>query len=693
MLTLVLLNVCKQAVHGTALSCSFAEIMSQAMKLIIPTISLLSVFYSGNTFSNTENEDLFDLSFEQLLDVNISLATKTDETRSSVPSSITVFNQKHISLLGVSNAYELMNFVPGFQSTRGDWVGAVPKEHTRGIYLDSGNVLVMINGQRLNDPSFGKASVYMPFIPVELIERVEFIRGPGSALYGSNAFLGVMNVVTTADLSQLSVSLGEHGELQAGLSFNKQIYDNFKIYSNLSFNKRDGETYSFGTKDPLESYFLEFGAKWQNLNINIRKNATQLDEFINLAGASKGNHHHSENTALHATYKWINDDVWQLSTSLDFIRHEIESKGLIVSAKNSNLIGDFFVGPAWSTKDLALKVDGSYVFDNDFQLNFGVEYSEEEQFKAGVFTSYYDYGSGNTIVENQFYLGDARVVDNHPPFSSLLASFDSYAFYTQAKYKASDKLTMFVGARFDEVKSIDSKLSPRLAFIYDLNESHTLKLQYGESFRTPVSNELYSNDEVTVGNADLKSEYVKTTELVWHTENKNWQMDVVFFNNELKDFINLVATDQAQTRFTFDNVFETSMQGVEVNSNFNLTENTWFEAGFTQLFDEPINPSFKRFAAAAITHQFDILQLSVNTIWRDEVFVASPDLTVSEDFKQSDYFLLGFTASWNIDRDSSIVLKAQNLLDKQYQVFDPRMTDGVVPTQSRKLLLQYRQTF
>ena len=679
--------------HGTALSCSNIEIMSQAMKIIIPTISLLSFLYSGYTLSSTENEDLFDLSFEQLLDVNISLATKTDETRSSVPSSITVFNQKHISLLGVSNAYELMNFVPGFQSTRGDWVGAVPKEHTRGIYLDSGNVLVMINGQRLNDPSFGKASVYMPFIPVEMIERVEFIRGPGSALYGSNAFLGVMNVVTTTNRSQISAAIGEHGEVQAGLSFNKKISDGLKFYSNFSFNKRDGERYSFGTKDPLEAYFAEVGFEWQKLNVNMRKNVTELDEFINLAGASEGNHHHSENTALHTTYEWLNDEYWQLTTSLDYIRHEIESKGLIVSAENSGLVGDFFVGPAWSTRDLAVKVDGSYIFSPNLQVNFGAEYSEEEQFKAGVISSYYDYKSGNTIVQNEFYLGETRKIESHPPFSNLLASFDSYALYAQAKYKAANNLTMFVGARFDEVKSIDSKLSPRLALIYDLNEKHTLKLQYGESFRTPVSNELYSNDDVTVGNPDLKSEYVKTTELVWHTENENWQMDVVFFNNELKDFINLVATDQAQTRFTFDNVFEASMQGVEVNSNFNLTESTWFEAGFTQLFDEPINPSFKRFAAAAITHQFDVMQLSVNTIWRDEVFVESEDQTVSANFKQSDYFLLGLTASWNIDSDSSIILKAQNLLDKQYKVFDPRMTDGIVPTQSRKLLLQYRQTF
>ncbi|RZQ52448.1 ferric-rhodotorulic acid transporter [Pseudoalteromonas phenolica] len=664
------------------------------MKIIIPTFSFLSLLFTGTVFSSNETEeDLFDLSFEQLLDVNISLATKTDETRSSVPSSITVFNQQHISLLGVSNAYELMNFVPGFQSTRGDWVGAVPKEHTRGIYLDSGNVLVMINGQRVNEPSFGKASVYMPFIPIEMIERVEFIRGPGSALYGSNAFLGVMNVVTTDSRSQVSASIGEHGEVQAGLSFNKQIDDDLKLYSNLSFNRRDGENYEFGVKDPMEAYFLEFGAHWQDLHVSIRQNATQLDEFINLAGTSKGNHHHSENTAFNAKYEWLDEEDLWLTSSLDYIRHEIESRGLIASADGTGLVGDFFVGPAWSTKDITFKVDGSYIFSPELQVNFGLEYSEEEQFKAGVFTSYYDYERGDTIVANEFFLGEARVIDTHPPFKSLLASFDSYAAYSQAKYKASEKLTMFVGARFDEVKGIDSKLSPRLAFIYDLNQHHTLKLQYGESFRTPVSNELYSNDDVTVGNTDLTSEYVKTTELVWHAQHDDWQIDVVLFNNDLKDFINLVPTDQAQTRYTFDNVFEATMQGLEINSNFNLSENTWFEAGFTQLFDEPINPSFKRFAAAALTHQLNTVQVSLNSIWRDDVFVESPDKTVSDDFKQSDYFLIGFTANWSIDESKSLILKAQNLLDKQYKVFDPRMPDGNVPSQSRKLLLQYRQSF
>ena len=99
----------------------------------------------------SEAEDLFALSFEDLLDVHVDIASKTLETLASAPSTITVFNRQKIASLGVNNAFELMNFVPGMQSTRGDWVGAVPKDHARGVYLDSGNILVMINGERLNE--------------------------------------------------------------------------------------------------------------------------------------------------------------------------------------------------------------------------------------------------------------------------------------------------------------------------------------------------------------------------------------------------------------------------------------------------------------------------------------------------------------------------------------------------------------
>ena len=129
-------------------------------------ILFLSSFSSANNQTET---DLFELSFDELLNVTVDLATKTDETIQSVPSSITLFSKQQIKKLAVENAYDIINFVPGFQVTRGDWVGAVPREHARGVFLDNGYILVMINGQKLNKISFGKASVYTPYIPAAIV--------------------------------------------------------------------------------------------------------------------------------------------------------------------------------------------------------------------------------------------------------------------------------------------------------------------------------------------------------------------------------------------------------------------------------------------------------------------------------------------------------------------------------------------
>jgi outer membrane receptor for ferrienterochelin and colicins len=191
------------------------------MRIFVWIISCLFIVPLNSSFAAVAEKDIFDLSIKELMQVRISLATKTEETVLTVPSTITVFERTDIESLGVKNAYDVMNFVPGFQMTRGDWVGAVPKEHARGVYLDNGYILVMVNGERLNEVSFGKASVYTPHIPIDIIERIEVIRGPGSALYGSNAFLGVLNIITQQSVNQLKVSIGEKGYQQLSSSWQK----------------------------------------------------------------------------------------------------------------------------------------------------------------------------------------------------------------------------------------------------------------------------------------------------------------------------------------------------------------------------------------------------------------------------------------------------------------------------------------
>ena len=635
-----------------------------------------------------EEQDLFSLSFEDLLNVQVDIASKTNETLSSVPSTISVFSRKQIQALGVDNAYEVMNFVPGMQSTRGDWVGAVPKDHARGVYLDSGNVLVMINGERINESSFGKASVYLPYIPVEVIEKIEFIRGPGSALYGSNAFLGVMNIVTSKERNALQFVVGNNGRYGATGQINRIFSDNTRIFANFAYEQKDGESYPQGVKDPLEAIYLDAGIDYKKLQLRARYNETSLDEFLNLAGYSKQNQHNSDNTFVGIKYNWINNDKLKLDSSYSFTKHNISSAGLIATFDD---IPDFLVGPAWQTTDSKFETELSYQFDNQWQLAAGIEYSEAKQTKAGVRTSYYDFDSEQIIIDPAFEQQGIVSVMDFPEFSSLKFTFETLSAYGQLKIPYSDALTLFIGARYDDVKDIDSKLSPRLAGVYKINSEHTVKLQYGESFRTPVTNELLSNDDVTIGNPSLRSESIKTTELVWHYKTSELQANAVLFYNELNDFINIEPTLSDDSLFTFTNSFNTQNSGIELDSTWQSSKDFSITGTYTQYFEDPINASFKRFASIISSYNLsDSWQVSLNLLWRDTVEVSSE---TGAHFKQSAYSLLGGSLKWQLNNNSQLMLKAENLLGKKYNAFDPRIDNGAVAGTTEELSLHYQFNF
>ena len=636
----------------------------------------------------TDEQDLFSLSFEDLLNVQVDIASKTSETLSSVPSTMSVFSRKQIQALGVDNAYEVMNFVPGMQSTLGDWVGAVPKDHARGVYLDSGNVLVMINGERVNESSFGKASVYMPYIPIEIIEKIEFIRGPGSALYGSNAFLGVMNIVTSKERNTLQLVVGNNGRYGATGQFNASLSDDTSLFTSFSYDQKDGESYPQGVKDPLEALYLEAGVDYKKLQLRARYNETSLDEFLNLAGYSTQNQHTSDNTFVGIKYNWINNDKLKLDSSYSYTKHNISSAGLIAAFDD---IPDFLLGPAWQTTDSKFETELSYQFENQWQLAAGIEYAEAKQVEAGVRTNYYDDESMLVIIDPAYYQQGIVTVMDFPEFASLKYTFETYSAYGQLKIPYSDSLTLFVGARYDDVKDIDSKLSPRLAGVYVINPEHTVKVQYGESFRTPVTNELFSNDDVTVGNPSLRSESVKTTELVWHYQTSELQANAVLFYNELNDFINIEPTQSNEALFTFANSFNTQNSGIELDGTWQSSKEFSVTGTYTQYFEDPINASFKRFASLVSSYNLsDSWQVSLNLLWRDKVEVSS---VTGAHFKQSAYSLLGGSLKWQLNANSQLMLKAENLLGKKYNVFDPRMDNGAVAGTTEDLSLHYQFNF
>ena len=155
----------------------------------------------------------FHMTLDELLGVKITVASRTEEMIEEAPSSVTVYTRREILNMGVRHLEELMNFVPGFQTARTDeYLQQINAPAARGRRANATglDILLLIDGQRINESWTGGWAALAAFITVENIKQVEFIRGPGSALYGSNAFLGVINVVIVADVNQTYLGGGSH---------------------------------------------------------------------------------------------------------------------------------------------------------------------------------------------------------------------------------------------------------------------------------------------------------------------------------------------------------------------------------------------------------------------------------------------------------------------------------------------------
>ncbi|MFZ5604632.1 MAG: TonB-dependent receptor plug domain-containing protein, partial [Pseudomonadota bacterium] len=156
-------------------------------------------------------QDLFELSLEELGNIAITGPTLTKKKLSNVPASVTVFTRDEIRQLPVSTIEQLMNYVPGFQSARSsdNSMGQPYSVRGRKFGVSGREVLVMINGMRIENFFTGGGANTYPAIPLANIARVEFIRGPGSALYGSNALTGMINIITDEAHNHLGANAGD----------------------------------------------------------------------------------------------------------------------------------------------------------------------------------------------------------------------------------------------------------------------------------------------------------------------------------------------------------------------------------------------------------------------------------------------------------------------------------------------------
>lgn len=522
-----------------------------------PQCLALALLCSG-ALPAAAQEDIAQLPLEQLMQMEVRTASRYAQTALEAPAVVSVVTAEDIRLFGYRTLAEVL------ASMRGLYLSYDRSYHYLGMrgFATPGDyntrVLLLVNGVRLNDSIYDQANIGTDFpLDLDLVDRVEFVPGPGSAVYGANAFFGVINVITRngSQLAgpQLSAEAGSHGTGKARFSVGTvDAHGGDWLLAVTRASSRGADQY-FSAFDTPASHF----GVAQRLDFD---RSTQLFAHMQHEGLALTLAHgeRTKGTPTAAFSQEFNDPRSRFidtSTRLaaEYTRQLQPSLALTarVHAGHYRFVGDY----AYDYPPLTLNRD----------VGNGQWWGTDWQWVSTAFARHkiawgMDYRRDTHIRQLNF--------DLDPPAQYLDArrSGNAVGFYVQDEFALSPTLTLHTGLRWGKQSGSAGSLHPRLGLVYWLSPATALKLLHGTAYRPPNAYERDYRVDLPGGIVDtakLRLEKVRTTELALeHAPTGSTRMLLTAFRSQVKDLISLGDASIAD-RLAFDNARGVRVHGIE----------------------------------------------------------------------------------------------------------------------------------
>lgn len=436
------------------------------------------------------------------MSLDVYSASRFNQKATQAPSNVTVLTSADIRAYGWRTLADALRSIRGLYTSNDrsySYLGA------RG-FLRSGDLntrfLLQIDGTRINDPVFDQAQLGGEFpLDLDLVDRIEFVPGPGSSIYGANAFFGVINVITrrAADLE------GPRATLEAGQAGTRA--------GSATYGWRDGGaelllSASRGLSDGRDLYFPEFqgtaqGLDWERITRLFAR--AQIGEWsmLLLDGAR------TKGMATASYGQPFNVPGGQTLDRLSLVELGYRSQ---VLPMHGELAGRVFHGDYhYEGRFVNHEPFGSINLDQTRARWWGADVSLFLQLTAAqkvVIGAEYQYNSNLTL---QNYDIEPRIV-----YLDDVAYGKRLGVYAQDEITLAEGLLLNAGLRYDRESSTGGVFSPRLALIAEVARGTTLKAIYGSAFRAPNSYELFYGIDGQGGqlaNPNLGRERIRSHEL------------------------------------------------------------------------------------------------------------------------------------------------------------------------------------
>lgn len=641
--------------------------------------------------------ELYNLTLEELLNVKVTIASRIEQTTNESPSSVTVYTRADIQRMGISSLEELLNYVPGVQTARTQHNGPSDSPIFRGRTGQNGGspgILLMLDGRRLNDHVYGTA-FGQRLNNLDWIKQVEIIRGPGSTLYGANAFNGVINLVSDIKDREIKVRVGEMGTKEASIQLSES-YNHFDIELYFHKYQDNGQNYDAfyqflgtfdDTQDPQERDSLALNLAYNNWYYKGYYSQTVADDFVSHSNLGNGINQAEDTIVNHRIgYDGLSGQNWEIDFYADYMQGVSDLFIRIIPADLASIIwwSDNSIVDAvggnhleWSYRQIGSS--GQYKFNEQHTLTFGAEYRDEwvdvNPFHGNWLDQSMRTSEGSVIlpcdcISRGFWLPGLR--------ADLLLESDRDVLnaWLQDQWKINDSINATVGLRHDHYDDFGGHLSLRGALVYQYSDTTQFKMLYGEAFRAPSFTETRAFvSSSMVGNPNLQPETIRTVDIVWQQNFGLTNLVVTWSNSEIDDEIRLeLLEDELQPgvfAFQPQNTGLSELQNWELEVNSSLTDEIMLRAGYTyhtKFVEQGVAQTLGFFA---LNYNHEALNINLNAFYHDEVLSREADaIAFMEDIYLDNFWRFNLSLNYSINDQLNLMLRSENLFDENYKTYD-----------------------
>ena len=507
-------------------------------------------------------ETLTTVPLEELMQLRVvTAASRFAQPISDAPSSATVLTAADIRAFGWRTLADALATLPGlYVSNDRNYAYLGARGFLRpGDY--NSRFLLLVDGVRVNDTVYDQALIGTEgLLDMDMVKRIEFVPGPGSAVYGSNALFGIINVITRDGSGlagvQGAVGAGTQGERRARTSYGWHGQNGADVLVSAGTMTRTGR----------DLYFSEFDTPDTNGGVARRMDWDRAQNFLvkaSFGGVTLSASHVARTkgipTASFGAAFGAPDRTRDTQTSLGLTWNAQVAPGMALAAQLQSGQADY-EGTGWYALD-----------DGPARLN--VDGAHARWYDAGVSATFTNLPRQKIVLGAEFGTDAHRDQYNYDPqtFAQWLDDHHSSsrrALFAEDEIRLPAGFLVNAGVRLDDHTGPDARrFSPRLAIVYRATSVDTVKLIAGSAFRTPNAYEMYyalpgANDG-QLPNPDLQPERIRTHELVFeHTLGTDGHATLSLFRYAVDDLIGQ-QIDEATSMLVFRNMDRADARGLE----------------------------------------------------------------------------------------------------------------------------------